>query len=290
MRALVLSGGGPFGRYQEGACRYLLGDERIQYDLVVGNSVGAINGAGICMFPKGEEKQASEFLTKLWLATTTDKVHKRHWPFGYLHAYSRGALRNTQPLHDMLKTYLDGKRIHESNRRFICIAVDLISMQLCQFEGTDVPIIPAVMGSAAFPGFFPPVERKDKWLIDGGVRRVTPLSVAIEAGAECVDVVVTGPKNPAPNEPFSGKPNLKETLIAALSATVDQIMDMDLKLCRKNNLLAQHGHGKQPIKLNIIRPEAPLADPGFMEFDPTGAGEDHSQQGYHDAIRAFAGE
>ena len=43
MTALVLSAGGMYGAYQAGAWRVLA--ERFQPDLIVGASIGAVNGA-----------------------------------------------------------------------------------------------------------------------------------------------------------------------------------------------------------------------------------------------------
>ena len=53
---MALSGGGAKGPFQIGALWHMvrnLDKEEVQYDVVSGISVGAINGAGISLFPKG---------------------------------------------------------------------------------------------------------------------------------------------------------------------------------------------------------------------------------------------
>ena len=191
-----------------------------------------------------------------------------------------------------VRQFMDPKKIRKSNRRFMCVAVNVETQQLEVFDDTSVPLIPVIMGSAAFPGFFPPVKYNGRWLLDGGIRRVTPLSVAIAQGADKIDVVVTGPENPPPIKIEGDKPNLKESLLSSLSAMMDQIMDADLSACRKNNHMVASGVPyktyHREVEVRVIRPDKPLPDPGFMEFDPMGAGEEHSCIGYHDAVREMA--
>ncbi|MBN1874634.1 MAG: patatin-like phospholipase family protein [Anaerolineae bacterium] len=79
-RALVLSGGGGRGAYQVGVCRVLreLGWEP---DLVLGNSIGATNGA-LFLAPKRPMPGAA-LLSKVWLdEMLNDKLHNvsQQWP------------------------------------------------------------------------------------------------------------------------------------------------------------------------------------------------------------------
>lgn len=62
-RVLVLSGGGGRGAYQVGVCRAL---EQLHWqpDMVLGNSIGATNGA-LLLAPRGEESGAA-LLARLW--------------------------------------------------------------------------------------------------------------------------------------------------------------------------------------------------------------------------------
>jgi NTE family protein len=52
--------------------------------------------------------------------------------------------------------------------------------------------IDAVVASASLPGVFPPVEIDGHLLIDGGVVNHTPISVAVDMGADRVVVLPTG--------------------------------------------------------------------------------------------------
>jgi NTE family protein len=57
---------------------------------------------------------------------------------------------------------------------------------------SEGPLIDAVMASAAIPGVLPPVEWDGRPLIDGGVANNTPISHALELGAEEIYVLPTG--------------------------------------------------------------------------------------------------
>ena len=57
-RALALRGGGTKGNYEVGVLQSFLENlpqEEIEYDVVVGVSIGAVNAATIGMYDKGEE-------------------------------------------------------------------------------------------------------------------------------------------------------------------------------------------------------------------------------------------
>ena len=54
------------------------------------------------------------------------------------------------------------------------------------------PAVDAITASASIPGVFPPVVVGDHLLIDGGVANNTPISHAVELGAEQIYVLPTG--------------------------------------------------------------------------------------------------
>ena len=66
MIGLVLQGGGARGSYQVGAVEALL-RRNIKFDVVVGTSIGAINGALIA-------SNEFEKLKKLWLSLDSKKI------------------------------------------------------------------------------------------------------------------------------------------------------------------------------------------------------------------------
>jgi NTE family protein len=74
------------------------------------------------------------------------------------------------------------------------IPVHLIAFDLnqgCELLLSAGPATDAVAAAAAIPGVFPPVKIGERLLIDGGVVNNTPISHAIELGAERVYVLPT---------------------------------------------------------------------------------------------------
>lgn len=66
-KALVLEAGGDKGAYQAGALKGLFeaaGGEAIDYDVISGVSVGAINAMGVSIFPSGEEEALTDWMSK----------------------------------------------------------------------------------------------------------------------------------------------------------------------------------------------------------------------------------
>jgi NTE family protein len=78
------------------------------------------------------------------------------------------------------------------------------ALAACQNTAPTAPIAvktdltTAVLASAAFPGFFPPVPIADETYVDGGVRALIPIDGAIRAGATEVYAVSASPIPPDP--------------------------------------------------------------------------------------------
>jgi NTE family protein len=70
------------------------------------------------------------------------------------------------------------------------VAVDVISGE--ELRLSHGPVIDAVLASAAIPGVVTPVRWQDRTLMDGGVANNTPISHAVELGAQRIYVLPTG--------------------------------------------------------------------------------------------------
>jgi len=80
-----MSGGGSLGAYEAGALygiyHELADKSKMEYDVVTGVSVGAINSAAVVLFGKGDEGTMVDWLTNLWQNIDSDTVYK-NWPVG----------------------------------------------------------------------------------------------------------------------------------------------------------------------------------------------------------------
>ena len=53
----------------------------MEWDVVTGVSIGAVNGAGLSMFEKGREKEASQYLVDVWGNLTAGDIYQ-NWAGG----------------------------------------------------------------------------------------------------------------------------------------------------------------------------------------------------------------
>ena len=158
--ALVLSAGAMFGAYQAGVWKALAG--RFRPDLIVGSSVGVLNGW--CM---GGGCHPDE-LARLWLDAE----------IGQLLRFRRQAelQRRAEQLH----------RAYTPRIPFGMIALEVPSLRLRLFQASqDVNEITArhLLASCSIPLWFPPVAIDGRRLADGGVRSTLPIWAAARMGA-----------------------------------------------------------------------------------------------------------
>jgi NTE family protein len=186
--AFVLSGGAALGAIQAGMLRALY-ERDIRADLIVGTSVGAVNGAFIASRPQAPE--TADVLAEIWRGLARGDVFPLNPATGFLGFFgARDHLVPDTSLRRLLEAHLEFDRLQHAPTELHVIATDLMS-------GGDVRLsrgnaLEAVMASAAIPGVFPPVPWGDLELIDGGVANNAPISHAIELGAETIYVLPTG--------------------------------------------------------------------------------------------------
>lgn len=68
MKALVMSGGGSKGAFEVGVLRYLHDNEKVEYDIIAGISVGALNAG---MLATGPMEETLPVLEEVWLKSVT---------------------------------------------------------------------------------------------------------------------------------------------------------------------------------------------------------------------------
>jgi len=186
--AFVLGGGGgPFGAHEVGMLRALI-ERRIVPDLVLGTSVGAINGVAIAADPTAA---GIERLSAAWTDIDRSKVFDASVvrQLATL-ARTRTHLHGNASLCRMLTELLPVSRIEDLAVPFQCVAASIERASEHWFA--DGPIVPAVVASASVPGLLAPVLIAGEHFIDGGVVNSIPLSRAIALGAQQVFVLHVG--------------------------------------------------------------------------------------------------
>ena len=186
--AFVLSGGASLGAIQVGMLR-ALADHDIRPDLIVGTSAGAVNGAFLACRDFGPE--AVDELAELWHGVRRGQVFPVEPVTGLLGFL--GAHRNLVPggaLRRLIGRHTDCERLEELPTSLHVIACDVLKGQ--EVRISEGPLVDAVMASAAIPGILPPVEWDGRLLVDGGLMNNTPITHAVELGADHIYVLPTG--------------------------------------------------------------------------------------------------
>ncbi|HEY0718450.1 MAG TPA: patatin-like phospholipase family protein [Streptosporangiaceae bacterium] len=184
--AFVLGGGGVLGAYEVGMLR-ALDEAQIRPDLVVGTSVGAINGA----FVAADPDVAAERLGELWAGAHLQRAFSGTL-LGRATRLARSGthLHETEPLLKMLDDELPAKDFSDLRLPFNCVAASIESASARWF--TEGPLAPAVLASCAVPGLLPPVEIGGIHYFDGGLVDSIPVGRAVELGAGTVYVLQVG--------------------------------------------------------------------------------------------------
>ena len=186
-RALVLEGGGDKGAYQAGALSqmYNLIPQDIQYDVMSGVSVGALNTAGLAMYAKGDEGNMTAFLLDIWRNIQASDVYQ-DWSGGIIDGILfRPSIYDTSPLADFLKAKFT-KPIQRKITLGTCNANNGTFVRFDESLSHE-DIITAVRASSAMPILFPYVEFNGETYIDGGSVLNLDVGGAIERCREITD-------------------------------------------------------------------------------------------------------
>jgi NTE family protein len=198
--AFVLSGGGNMGALQVGMLRALL-ERHIRPDLVLGCSVGALNGAAIAAEPT---LATVGRLEEVWV----DLEHRKLLPAGILPATvqlaRRGvALHSNGGLRVLVEDVLGGRDFPDLAVPFQCVATDIDRAREVWFS--DGPLVEPILASAALPAVLPPVVIDGVRYMDGAVLNDVPVTRAVALGATHVYVLHTGTfdrPRPEPRRPL----------------------------------------------------------------------------------------
>ncbi|MFL1526299.1 patatin-like phospholipase family protein [Pseudomonas sp. O230] len=254
--ALVLAGGGSLGAVQVGMLQALV-EAQASFDLVVGASVGAINGAYFAAKPNA---QGVAELANFWRGLRKDDV----FPFSVLDTLTailqrRGHLLRASALQRLVRRSLPVELIEDTVLPLHIVTTNLLSgaEELLSSGNAEQ----ALLASAAIPLVFPSVRIGEKFLIDGGVASNTPIASAVALGAARIVVVPTGFGCACPRPPLG---------LVALALHTLNLMSMR-QLVRDIELYSPRA------SIHVVAPLCPL-DASVFDFSQT---DQLLQRAYH---------
>ena len=157
-------------------------------DLVVGTSVGAINGAAVAADPSVAMVAR---LTETWSAIERGDLFAGSLlrRLGTL-ARTGTHLHGNDRLRDLLTAALPVATIEALPVRFQCVAASI--ERSAEHWFTEGPLVDAVLASAAVPGILPPVRIGGEHFLDGGIVNSIPVGRAAQLGATEIYVLHVG--------------------------------------------------------------------------------------------------
>ena len=153
--------------------------------LVIGTSVGALNGAWVAADAPLDQ------LGDLWRSLRRGRVFPADPLRGLLGFAGRSDhLVSDRGLRRLLRENLRFERLEDAPVAFHVLATDVLTGLGVLFS--DGPAVETILASTAIPGVLPPVPIDGRHYMDGGVVNNTPISHAVELGADAIWVLATG--------------------------------------------------------------------------------------------------
>ncbi len=265
--ALVLSGGGPLGAIQVGAARALF-EQGIIPDIIVGTSVGALNGAFLAFAP-GPAGLAN--LETSWRSMVdADMFPGGRWKAAWARFFVKGdhAFEN-----DGIRRLVE-ERIGPGPIEAAAIPLGIVATELdtgAEQVFTAGSLTDALLASTAMPGIYKPVTIDGVQYIDGGVSNNVPVAPAIAMGATTIYVVNTTSQGSQQRRP--------------LTRPIDYLLHA-FTLARSQRLALEQAVYADKVKLVMIPP--PQIDV-YVPFASLSFTDRLISEGYKTASRFLSG-
>lgn len=173
MRYLVLCGGGSRGAIEVGFVQALW-DAGLQFDGIVGSSVGALNGAFLAV--GGHPDQ----LAAVWRGLRFREVFRFNWRILVRGLRETALCSPGRRLRELLRS-LEPWRFEDLRLPFAVMATDLRTGEAVALDRG--PLLPALRASIAIPGLLAPVTHGGRCLVDGSLSADLPIGEAVRRGA-----------------------------------------------------------------------------------------------------------
>lgn len=232
-KALLLCGGGSRGAMEAGFYQALT-EYGVRADLILGSSIGALNGAYIA------GGMAPRQLIELWRDFELRRAVSVNWDWLRRGRRSAGLL-GLDPLRAMLRCTLPATRFEQLGIPLTIVTTDLQSGAACYWSGQG-DLIEPLIASMSLPGIFPPVELGGRPHVDGGLANDVPFAKAEELGARAAFLIECACAQRCPR-PLRGWADI---LMRSFS----------IALAGKYAAEREHFHGR--LEVFVVRPQ--LAD------------------------------
>src|SRR3954463_10114676 len=159
----------------------------VMADMVVGSSVGALNGA----FYAGDPTVAGvERLANIWRGLTRHDVFPVTWRTLLSFLWRRDFLIPHDGIRKLIDDHIPYRNLEDAKLPVHIVTTDIVTGdRVVLSEGS---IAEAIVASTAIPGAFAPIRYRDHYLADGAISSNTPIQVAVKKGARRLIILPTG--------------------------------------------------------------------------------------------------
>lgn len=238
---IVLEGGGAKGAYQIGAWKALL-EAGVKIAGVAGTSVGAINGALMCMGDYETAEKIWENISYSQIMDVDDEMMRglfsRDVPWKeflrevFSHVSDGGM--DVTPLRQMLEKYVDPEAILQSPMEFYVLTFYVDRMKELEIDMKTVEpdmMVDSLLASAYLFPLFKNEKIRGATFIDGGTVNNVPLSPLVERGYKDIIVIrIFG----IGHEKRVKVPDDTEIITIAPRVSLGNLIDFDGKKSRRN--------------------------------------------------------
>ena len=237
-RAVVLGGGGSKGAYQIGVWQALR-ELNLDYQVVTGTSVGALNGA---LMAQGEFDAA----WNLWWNMDNSQVMEGIPPaqntldsrLSVYRAFAREMMTkgglDISPLEETIRSILDEEKLRRSGIEYGIVTVDMERLSPVRMFLRDMPpgsVADYMIASAScFPAFKPRTIEKARF-IDGGYYDNLPVEMATQAGVELTEIWAVDVDGVGIRRPF--RPRVPLRLVRSVW-DLGSFLIFEKEQCRRN--------------------------------------------------------
>ncbi|MFQ5864733.1 MAG: patatin-like phospholipase family protein [bacterium] len=246
--ALVISGGGSKGAFAVGAIEYMVKELNIDFDIVAGTSIGAL------ITPLVITNDISELVTIFSSLETKELLRKRCLLLALL-CYD--SIYDVTPGWKIIKKVINeekAQKILDSKKLMFLTTVNLQTGQVVYFQSgplaklddrtrvirieTRDQLLKAVLASANQPVLMSPVQVMPdsdpaSQYVDGGVRELAPLRIAIDTGATNIYAIVLAPEQHEPENVWFKK--IPKILLRTVSLFVQEVTLNDCEIAKLYN-------------------------------------------------------
>ena len=159
----------------------------ITADMVVGSSVGALNGAFYASDPTID---GVERLANVWRGLKREDVFPVSVWSLLSFLWRRDFLIPHDGVRKLIEDHIPYRNLEQAKLPVHIVTTNIVTGDSVVFS--KGPAAEAIVASTAIPGAFSPIRYKDLYLADGAVSSNTPVRIAIEKGARRLIILPTG--------------------------------------------------------------------------------------------------